>query len=190
MIRINLLPVKQIKQRVKTRNEVLAFICMFCALLIIVGFVGYSQASKIKKLEIKTAELEQEKKKYESVIRRIKKIKKEQELLETKLQVIKDLKVNSQVPVRVLDEIAKLTPTSRLWLTTMTYSGGMVNLAGTALDNATVAQFMERMDGVAFFSNTELKSSSMATVAGQKLKSFVMTVNVNKPTASGNKESE
>ena len=87
MIRINLLPVKQIKQRVQTRNEVLAFICMFVALLIIVGFVGYGQASKIKKLEIKTAELEQEKKKYESVIRRIKKIKKEQALLETKLQV-------------------------------------------------------------------------------------------------------
>ena len=91
MIRINLLPVRQIKQRIRTKNGVIAFACFFCVLLVALGFVGYTQVSKIEDLKKTKAQLVKEKKKHESVLKRIEKIKKEKALLATKLEVIKNI---------------------------------------------------------------------------------------------------
>nr|MBF0220826.1 PilN domain-containing protein [Desulfobulbaceae bacterium] len=181
MIRINLLPIRQIKQRIQTKNEVLAFACLLCIFLIALGLVGYSQTRKIEGLKKTQAQLIQEKKKYESVIARIEKIKREKALLETKLEVIKNLKADSQLPVRVLDEIAKITPSSRMWLKSMSLTQGGVSLTGIALDNATIAQYMDSLSSAPYFSGTELKNSSLTVVAGQKLKSFALTMAVKKP---------
>lgn len=188
MIRINLLPIKQLKKRQRLKNEVILFgIGLFC-LLVVLGLVGMSQAKRIVKLKAESAALTAEKQQYQAIIAQIEKIKNDQLLLETKLGVIKSLKVNSQLSVRVLDEIANITPTSRLWITSLNVASGKVSLAGTALDNATIANFMDDLDASPFFSNTELSSSAMVTIANQRLKSFGLTINVNQPTSNESAE--
>lgn len=184
MIRINLLPIRQIKQRIQTKNEVLAFACLLCIFLIALGLVGYSQTRKIESLKKTQAQLVQEKKKYENVIKRIEKIKREKALLATKLDVIKNLKADSQLPVRVLDEIAQRTPPNRMWLKSMSLTQGALNLTGIALDNATIAQYMDSLSSSPFLAGTELKNSSMTVVAEQKLKSFSLTMAITKPAAA------
>jgi type IV pilus assembly protein PilN len=184
MIRINLLPIRQIKQRIRTKNEVIAFAGFFCMLLAVLGLVGFSQASKIAELTKTKAQLTAEKKKYENVLKRIETIKHEQALLETKFEVIKNLKANSQLPVRILDEIANSTPANRMWLNSLVFKDSTVNLTGIALDNETIAQYMDRLTASPYFSGTELKNSSLTVVANQKLKSFSLLISIKKPDAA------
>jgi len=178
MIRINLLPVKQIKQRIRARQELMALIVAFVVLLGLMALVGYRQTTKIADLQAETARLTQEKQKYQSVIAEIEKLKKEQAIIETKLSVIKGLKGASQLPARVLDEMANLTAADRMWLTSLDYTGPAITLAGTALDNATIAEYMEKVGKSDLFTGAELKNSSLTLVGNQKLKSFSMTISV------------
>lgn len=178
MIQINLLPIRQIKKRIKSRNEVIALVVGFLVLLIALGAVSYSQVQKIDSLNQDVVRLNQEKEKYNKIIQQIKKIEKEKKLLETKLQIIKDLKASSQIPVRVVDEIARLTPPTRIWLDSLSLRGTSLIIAGTALDNETIAQYMVNIEKSPYFAKAELKSSSMKNVEGQKLKSFGLTISV------------
>lgn len=178
MIRINLLPVRQIKLRIKARNEVFMAAGILILVFIMLGIVGSGQTTQISDLTVKTNQLNSEKTKYQSLIKQIAEIKTKQEMLETKLQVIKDLKTNSQVPVRVLDEMANLTPTNRMWLKTMNFSHANINITGVALDNATIAQYMKRLEISPLFTNAELKNSSLTKVSLQKLKSFTLAVDI------------
>ncbi len=181
MIRINLLPVRQIKQRIRARQEIMALIAAFFVLLGVMALVGYRQTTKITELKTETARLTQEKQKYQTVIAEIEKLKKEQAVIETKLAVIKGLKGASQLPARVLDEMANLTAADRMWLTSLDYTGAAITLAGTALDNATIAEYMEKVGKSDLFTGAELKNSSLTMVGNQKLKSFSMTINVLSP---------
>lgn len=176
MIRINLLPVRQIKQRIRARQELMALIVAFFVLLGGMGLVGYRQATRIMDLKAETTRLNQEKEKHKKVIAQIEKIKKDQAIIETKLSVINALKLASQLPARVLDEVANLTPSDRMWLTSLDYTGAVLTMAGTALDNATIAEYMEKITASDLFLGAELKNSSLSMVGNQKLKSFSLTV--------------
>jgi type IV pilus assembly protein PilN len=178
MIRINLLPIRQLKKIAKSRNEVFALLLAFGVLLMVLGAVAYSQVQRVETLKGEIASLNKEKEKYNEVIKKIARIEKEKKLLETKLQVIKDLKVNSQIPVRVIDEIARLTPASRIWLTSLSLSGSSLAIAGTALDNETIAQYMVSIENSPYFTKAELKNSSLQNVEGQKLKSFGLALSI------------
>ncbi len=181
MIRINLLPIRQIKQRIKLRNEIFALIGIIFLACGAVAVVAHLQVTKIKALNVRVSQLQQEKQKFQKVIAKINKIKREQKILETKLQVIEELKVNSQMTVRVLDEIAKLTPSNRMWLKSLSLTPNGMQVAAIAMDNETIAQYMNKVDSSAFFSNPELGSSSMTKVANQKFKSFSLTIAINQP---------
>ena len=181
MININLLPIRQIKQRIRIRKEALALIGGFLLLLVVLWIVGYSQAVKIDGLQKKKAHRQAEKRKYNAVLAQINRIKKERNLLRTKLKVIERLKENSQLPVRILDEIAKLTPPSRMWLKSLSMTNNVITLSGIALDNATIAQYMEQIKLSPFFNEADLANSSMIKVADKKLKSFTLSVRLNHP---------
>ena len=50
MLRINLLPVRQIKKRAKARNQLIAMIAAFCCLLVFLGLIGVLQSGMINSL--------------------------------------------------------------------------------------------------------------------------------------------
>lgn len=183
MIRINLLPIRQIKQRLKARQEIMSLAMAFFALLGAIAFVAYGQATRVADLQGEISRLIQEKQRYQAVIAQIEKLKRDQMVLETKLNVIKGLKSASQLATRVLDEMANLTASDRMWLTALDYTGAAITLAGTALDNATIAEYMDKISTSDLFTGAELKNSSLVLVGNQKLKAFSMTVNVLGPAS-------
>lgn len=178
MIQINLLPVRQIKQRNKARQEVMALVVAFFFVLGIIAVVGLRQANTVTSLHDEITRLGKEKEQYQATVDQIEKIKKEQKIIETKLATIKGLKAVSQLPARVVDEIANLTSIDRMWLTSFDYTGEVITIAGTALDNATIAEYMDKVAASDYFVANELISSSLIKVGNQKLKSFSMTINV------------
>ncbi|MDD5757615.1 MAG: PilN domain-containing protein [Desulfobulbaceae bacterium] len=183
MIRINLLPVRQIKKRIKARQEMIALAAGFLLLLGVISLVGLRQSTHLTDLQSEITRLTQEKQQYQKIIAQIEKIKKEQAVIETKLAAIKRLKFASQLPSRILDEISNLTPPDRMWLTALDYTNNVLTMAGTALDNATIAEYMNKIALSDLFLGAELKNSSLFLIGNLKLKSFSMTINALAPAS-------
>ncbi len=181
MIRINLLPIRQLKKKQQLRNEVAVFVSSLIALCLIIGLVALNTMHSVSLLQERNTVLAKKKASYQPILNEIEKLKKDKAIQETKLEVIKQLKAGSQKPVRVLNEIARLTPSNRLWLTSMKQTASKIKLSAIALDNATIAQYMEKIASSGYFSNAELSRSSQVKIAGASLKKFSLTISVTTP---------
>ncbi len=181
MIRINLLPIKQIKKRLRLRQEAIGFVLSLLVVLAVLLAVALGLNGAINSLKAEIKGLEQKKNSYTAIIKQIEQIKKEREALEAKLKAIGQLQAGSQITVRVLDEVANLTPADRMWLTSMRVAGSRLQLAGVALDNATVAQYMRGLESSPFFGVADLANSSQTTAGGQKLTSFALSIAITPP---------
>lgn len=181
MIQINLFPVKQIKKRIKARNEVMGFVLMLALLGVVLGGHTWTMAQTADKINCQIKEFEKIKADNQHILNQIKELKQAKLNLETKLDVIKKLKINSQVTVRVLDEIARNTPSKRVWLKSLQQSSSQLQISGVALDNATIAGYMKKLTASPFFASADLKTTSQMVVAGRKLKSFSMALVVTTP---------
>ncbi|MCK4837175.1 MAG: PilN domain-containing protein [Desulfobulbaceae bacterium] len=181
MTHINLLPVRQIRARLQVRNEIAIYLASIVFLLLALAMFSLNKISVSQGLQSDKAALTKERDHYQKYITETAKLKKDKKTQETKLNVIKKLKRTSQVSVHVMDEIANLTPANRLWLKTMSLSGAQLALAGTALDNATIAQFMNSISASTYFGKAALNKSSQTVVAGAKLKSFSLKIGVETP---------
>ncbi|MFC1837395.1 PilN domain-containing protein [Thermodesulfobacteriota bacterium] len=174
MIYINLLPVRQIKKKIQAQKTVLGMGVTLLCVLAVLGVVAMVLSLKVGELQASIKDLEKEKAKYQKTINQIAQLKKDQELLETKLNTISDLKKNSQLAVRVMDELATLTPSNRVFISKMTFDGKILKISATALDNATVADYMETIVTSPYFASTTLSG----TVSKGNYKTFSLTIPV------------
>jgi len=150
-------------------------------LLIALSMVAMNKLSITDNLKTENMVLTKKKASYQKTINEINKLKKNKKTQQTKLNVITKLKKTSQVSVHVMDEIAHLTPQNRLWLNTLKLSNNKLDVAGIALDNATIAQFMDSISTSTYFTNAALTKSSQKVIAGAKLKSFSLKIDVSTP---------
>ncbi len=178
MIYINLLPVRQIKKKILARKQIFGMGFTLLGVLAVLGLVALFLASIVGDLQASIKVLNKEKAKYQTTINQIEKLKKDQKLLETKLNTISQLKKGSQLTVRVMDELATLTPSSRLWVNKMSFSGAVLKISATALDNATVADYMKTIVTSPYFASAQLSGTSTKKVSGRQLKAFSLTVKV------------
>lgn len=183
MIRINLLPIRQMKKRQRLKTELLGFSAVFILVLLILAGGWFALSGKIANLQDELVTLANKKQTYQPILKQIDTLKKEKQMVEQKLDSIKKLQAGAKVTVRVLDEVASRTPTSRLWLSSLQQSAGRLQLQGIALDNETIAQYMRQLEASEYFEKTELTSSAQTDVAKQKLKSFSLTINVITPNS-------
>lgn len=183
MIRINLLPIRQMKKRQRLKTELLGGSAAFVLVLLVLVVGWFVLAGKITNLQDELVALDKKKQSYQPILKQIDALKKEKQTVEQKLDSIKKLQAGAQITVRVLDEVASRTPTSRMWLTSLQQSSGHLQLQGVALDNETIAQYMQQLDASKYFEKTELTSSAQTDVAKQKLKSFSLTINVVAPSS-------
>lgn len=190
MLRINLLPIRQLQKHAHARNEIFSFVTMFIFFLAILGVVAMLQINQANAIQAETTKLNQEKKTYDKVLAEIKKLEADQKELENKITIIKTLKKESSLTVHVLDEVAKKLDNSRMWLKSLDQQGKSLALTGVSLDNKTIAEFMNALDASPYISNVNLSDSSLTKVAGQDLKAFSLQCAVNSPTeeADGTKQ--
>jgi type IV pilus assembly protein PilN len=178
MLRINLLPVRQLKKRAKARNQIISAIVALCSLLVLLGFIGILQKGTISATQSQIVELTKKKDSYGPMLAEIEKIKAQKQELERKTAVINKLRSESSITVRVLDEVAKNVDNNRLWLESLSQQGASLSLTGVALDNETVAQFMDKLKASQVIVDVNLTSSSLKVISGRSLKSFVMTCSI------------
>ncbi|MCL2790685.1 MAG: PilN domain-containing protein [Desulfobulbus sp.] len=181
MIKINLLPVRDIVRRKKYLNEIIAASFAFGFIICILVIVELFQQSSINELNENVAKIESEKKKFSAILTEIKKLDEEKKLLTTRTEVINQLKQSSSLTVHVLDEIANLTPPNRMWLKSLSQNGNQLALTGMALDDQTIARYMDDLDASGYIQNVRLASSSLEVFAERSLKAFSITANTEMP---------
>lgn len=186
MLRINLLPIRQLKKRAKAKNEIAIFGIVFLCLVVILIFACLIQGHKISSIESTIAELNREQQRLAPEIAAVDKLKQEKKDLETKIEIIRKLKEESSLTVHILDEVANAVDNSRMWLTALSQQGGTLSLTGIALDNQTVAQFMDMLKKSPYVQSVELSNSSLKKIADRNLKEFSLTCAIAPPQGPQN----
>jgi type IV pilus assembly protein PilN len=151
---------------------------MLVFILLSLGVWAAIQSNSIDKLTAENNKVQEEKKKYSKILDEIKRLEKEKNELLTKIDVINKLKESSSLTVRVLDEVATFTPPDRMWLKNLSQSGNSLTLTGMALDDQTVAKYMDDLEQSKFLSNVVLMSSAMEIFAERNLKTFSISSSV------------
>jgi type IV pilus assembly protein PilN len=186
MLRINLLPIRQLKKRAKARNQILTFATLLGFFLFILGAVAFVQNSNIETAQASITKLTTEKKSYGPILKKMKELENKKLELEVKTAKIELLQENSAITVRILDEIAKKVDSKRMWLKSLKQEGVSLVLDGVALDNRTIAQFMDALKGdphaepygTPYLSTINLTNASLAKVSGRDLKSFSLNCTI------------
>jgi type IV pilus assembly protein PilN len=173
MIRINLLPVKELKAEVIRRRELMiggVSLALTGALILGVFAYQWRQASAVEReLDELRKELQVLNVKAKDVAELQRKIKE----FEGKNKVIDDINKKKSGPVRVMESLAAATP-SALWLTEFKEIGGNLTITGVAVDNQTIAEFLKALASYAYFNNTELVETTQNQQAGMPPRRFLI----------------
>jgi type IV pilus assembly protein PilN len=185
MIRINLLPHREVKRKQKK--------AAFAALMALGGILGVAvvlvvggyNASRIsiqneRNLVLTTANAELDKK-----IAAIATLKQEIEALKARQQAVEDLQGDRNQPVYLLDELVKQTPTG-VYLKQFRQEGQRVTLSGYAQSQERVAELLRNLAGGSPWLErpdlTEVRAVALAqSKSGKKVVEFTLAVAIKRP---------
>lgn len=179
MIRINLLPFRAARRKENIRRQVSIFVLSLILVLLVLGVGHFWLGAKQKSLTADVASIKKEIESYKEKNREIAELEKKLKDLEQRTSVIKDLEKNRFEPVHILDEMTKAVVENRMWITRLDIRNNAISINGLALDNQTVADYMDRLqvmpglkDGNPMFKKVNLRRLQQETVRNTKLKNF------------------
>ena len=190
MIKINLLPHREAKRKLKKT----AFVALLAlggtlgvAVVLVVG--GYN-ASRIsiqneRNLVLKNANAELDKK-----IAAIATLKQEIEALKARQQAVEDLQGDRNQPVYLLDELVKQAP-SGVYLKGFKQDGQRVTLSGVAQSQERVAELLRNLGGASPWLErpelTEVRAVALTQgKTGKKVVEFTLAVGIKRPRDKDN----
>jgi type IV pilus assembly protein PilN len=175
MIRINLLPYREIEKKETQSRQIFILTGSLVLYLLILGavqvFVWRDVGTIEQSLKVKQERLDV----LNKIIGEVDQFKMEKRILERKLAVIGDLEKNRSYPMRMLADIASQVPIKDLWLDKLSENGVSLMLEGKARDNFAIVRFMKSLEGSMYIKSVELVSSKQIEVSGIKLQQFSLT---------------
>ena len=172
MIRINLLPYRTARKKENVRRQVSIFFLMLMLVSIVCVYAHTYLNGKLSGLTIEIEDTKKQIAQYEQKVKEINKIKKELDVLAKKMEIISQLDSSRKVPVKLLDAMTQLIVQKRMWLESLSAIDDEVSIAGIALDNKTVADFMIRLENSTLFPCVNLRTLKQTTINNMKLKHF------------------
>jgi type IV pilus assembly protein PilN len=177
MIRINLLPVRAIKKKETAKQQIFILVFSVGALLAIGIAVFTVLQTKIITTKSEIQRSEKELQQLKTKIGEIENIKKLQDEVKKKLDVLNQLRKDKAGPANRLAKLSEATP-DKLWLTKYAESGNNVSLAGTAYTEELIAEFMRNLQATDYFTNVELLVSQQIEISGVKAKHFELSCQI------------
>lgn len=201
MIRINLLPVQQDRQRQFGKQQFLVGVVLLVVELVALYFVHGNKAEQLEEREEQLGALQTEIAALREATAQNEQLNQQKESLQQMANVLEDLEANRAGPVQVLDEMKLMlnvpsnelervsqevrrwnlnwSPTN-LWITDFRETDGAVIINGQAMTNDDIAEFNTRLATSVYFSGVRL-SSTRATQDAQmgRVFSFTLTARVN-----------
>jgi len=190
MIRINLLPVKQLQAEVTRRRQItIAAVVLGSAVVLLLGVYLY-QTYRLSELEKELAGLRTELRLLNAKVKEVADLQVKIKEARGKQKIIDNLKQKKTGPVLVMASLSRATPMT-LWLTDLKETGGTVVMNGMATDNESVADFMRSLDASKFFTAVELVESTKGVGPTAALKKFSIKTKITyrppDPPAAANK---
>jgi type IV pilus assembly protein PilN len=171
MIRINLLPVKELKAEVSRRRELtLGGVVLGSTVLVLAGLYLY-QFYRLSTLDSELVELRGEIQALNVKIQQVGDLQNKIKEFKSKNKIIEDLEKKKVGPVRVMESLSAAAPPS-LWLTEFKDTGGNLVINGQAMDNQTVADFLKALASSSYFKNVELVETAQGGPAAGAYKKF------------------
>jgi type IV pilus assembly protein PilN len=181
MLRINLLPVKKIKQRAAAKQQLTLFGFVFAGIVAVLILAALMLSGQASSLQGDIARLEKKEKELAEILKQIEALEKDKDLIKKQTAIVEDLEKKSALTVHVMNEVANITPSSQMWLTDFEQSGGTMKITGMVLDNQTVAGYLESLEKSDYIAGVTLTNSVMQVYAGRNLKKFTLSANVAMP---------
>jgi len=164
MIKINLFPFRAARIKENIRRQVTVYLLSVIFLIAVMSYYFINLSSAVKSLRQNQDAKEKELASFKDTNIKIAKLKKTIAEVQVKLNTIKSLEEVKTGPVKLLDDIATSVPKDKLWLTSLKEEKGVLTLEGTAMDNETVADFMNRLESTESLKSVELVQTKQKNV--------------------------
>ena len=174
MIKINLLPVRATKKKETAKQQLFIFVFSLGAFLVLAVAVYSMELIKIKSAKDDIAKSDKEIQRLKTVIGEIDTIKKLQDEVKKKLDVLNLLRQEKTGPATRLAKLSDATP-EKLWLTKYAENNGNVSISGIAFNEELIAAFMRNLQATDEFISVELQVSEQVELSGVKAKKFDIT---------------
>jgi len=166
MIKVNLFPFRAARIKENIRRQVTIYLLSMIFLILASSYFYLDLNNKVNTLreerDVKQKELDS----FKDTNRKIAALKKTIAAVEVKLKTIKRLEKGKTGPVKLLDDIAMSVPEDKLWLTTLKEQKGTLILNGTAMDNETVADFMNKLQNTKSINSVQLVRTRQKKITG------------------------
>jgi len=153
------------------------------AVVLVLGAVAaiwWLQSQKIDRLQSDVARLKTEMTRYTETLKTIDELENTRNQLKMKIEVINELKGRQQEVVKMMDKMSEALP-DWAWITELTFNSGAVTIAGKALTNNLVADFISRLKDSNYFPNVEYKGSQLKVMQGIELYEFRLSCTYKEP---------
>lgn len=177
MMRINLLPHRQIKRAEKQRQfGLMSLLSAVIASAIV--FVGWTYLSSEKQTQLdRNTRLEQAIAQLDIEIADIRELKDQINNVLERKQIVENLQTNRSQSVVVLDELARQLPEG-LFLKSIKQIGNVITLKGVANTNARVATLVRNLEVSNWLESPVLIEIKTSTLNGIKQNDFTLNVNL------------
>jgi type IV pilus assembly protein PilN len=148
MIRINLLPFRAARKKENIRRQVSVFFLCLLLVMIVFVWVHFYLGNKQTRLTTSVSDTKKELALYKKKNDEINEIRKKLKDLEMRQNVIEDLEKQRFEPVHIMEELTDKIVPERMWLTRLNIGGSQMDIDGIALDNKTVADFIDNLEEI------------------------------------------
>ncbi len=175
MIRINLLPHRELKRKAQQKQfSVLAGITFFLGLLT-VGMIHFMITEQIEHQESRNKYMKNQIAILDKQIDEIKKIRAQTEVLLARKKVVETLQDNRSDVVHLLDQLVRLLPDG-VYLRSIKQTDQTINLKGYAQSNARVSTLMRKLESSAWLESPSLIEIKASKVDNTRLNEFNLNV--------------
>ncbi|HQS38359.1 MAG: fimbrial protein [Methylotenera sp. 24-45-7] len=182
MIRVNLLPHRQLKREARQRQFGLmaAFTAAVAVALIFMAYTIIS--AKIESQLERNTRLTEAIAKLDKEIADIKELKNQISVMLERKQVVENLQTNRSQAVIILDEVSRQLPDG-MFLRSIKQVGDVITIEGVADTNARVATLVRNFDRSTRLESPNLVEIKSVITNNQKQNIFTMTVKLKAPQA-------
>lgn len=180
MIRINLLPYREMQRAARLRHFslLLGAVVALALAIVIIGYLALE--TRISHQQARNDYLKAEIVKLDKDIADIKKLKEQTQALLSRKQVVETLQTNRSQSVHLLDQLVRLLPEG-VYLKSIKQTGNTVSLQGYAQSNARVSTLMRNLDSSPWLKDSALVEIKSATVQGLRANEFSLNVQLVQP---------
>jgi Tfp pilus assembly protein PilN len=189
MIRINLLKpeTKEVREtpaegmpEFKTKKRPRVGNLIFLLLLIaLAGFYFYQKKARDEEQQL-LSQAREEKSKLQYVIAKLDELQKQKASVDKKINLIRELKSQQDLAVRIMDELSKKLP-EWVWLNEVSFDSKNVQIRGNALSNNLIADFIANLESDPYFESVNLIASTQKTSKNDQYLEFSLTASVVNP---------